>query len=281
MVVRVCIVVLCLTWWSSPLADQVCPDTLRFADTGIEGTEELQRAYTDFVEVVQTLTGVKIRFFPVGSRTTAVNALRFRQVDVVLAGPTEYLLMQQRLRGMHALAAIVRPEYSTVFIVPEDSDIRTLADLKGRHVAMKDHGSTTGHIIPSYMLHQAGLDLDRDVRISLIDGARMAALATGEVDAVGTGIRDYAPFVAQQSRGYRILAESDNMPGDLIIAGAHIDRQCAEHLSRAFLDNAPAILQAILNPGRRDKYVTAELVAVNDSDYDQIRSAMSLLGLMR
>ena len=281
MLARVVLVFCCIIGLVQPVAANVCPDTLRFADTGIEGTEELQRAYTDFVELVQALTGVEIRFFPVGSRTTAVNALRFRQVDVVLAGPTEYLLMQQRLPGIQALAAIVRPEYSTVFIVPEDSDIRVLADLKGRHVAMKDHGSTTGHIIPSYMLHQAGLDLDRDVRISLIDGARMAALASGEVDAVGTGIRDYAPFVARQPRAYRILAESENMPGDLIIAGAHIDRQCAEHLSRTFLANAPAILQAILNPGRRDKYVTAELVAVDDRDYDQIRSAMSLLGLTR
>lgn len=281
MLLRVAVFCCLITGLVSPLTARVCPETLRFADTGIEGTEELQRTYAEFVGLMQELTDVEIRFFPVGSRTTAVNALRFRQVDVVLAGPTEYLLMQQRLPGIRPVAAIVRPEYSTVFIVPEDSEIKTLADLKGRHVALKDHGSTTGHIIPTYMLHQAGLDLDRDLRISLIGGARMAALASGEVDAVGTGIRDFAPFVAQQPRAYRILAESDNMPGDPVVAGAHIDAECTAHLSRVFLDNAPALLQAILNPGQRDKYVTAEIVAVRDEDYDQVRSAMALLGLIR
>lgn len=264
-----------------PVLASDCPATLRFADTGIEGAEELQLAYTEFVNLLQEISGLGIRFFPVGSRTTAVNALRFRQVDVVLAGPTEYLLMQQRLPGIQPVAAIVRPEYSSVFIVPDDSDIQTLADLKGRHVAMKDHGSTTGHIIPSFMLHQAGLDLDRDVRISLIDGARMAALASGEVDAVGTGIRDFAPFVARQPRGYRIIAESAQMPGDPIIAGAHLEASCVAHLRRVFLDNDERLLQAILNPGRRDKYQTAQLVAVEDDDYDQVRDAMHLLGLLR
>ncbi len=273
-----CLLGLVLT---APLFAGPCPDTLRFADTGIEGAEELQRAYTEFVDLLSELTGLEVRFFPVGSRTTAVNALRFRQVDVVLAGPTEYLLMQQRMPGIQALAAIVRPQYSSVFIVPDDSPVRSLSDLKGRHVAMKDHGSTTGHIIPSYMLHQAGLDLDRDVRISLIDGARMAALASGEVDAVGTGIRDFAPFVERQSRAYRIIAESDNMPGDPIVAGAHIDAACAAFLTEILLANDQPLLQAILNPGRRDKYQTASLIAVEASDYDQVRAAMALLGLLR
>ena len=266
---------------TTPALAGSCPATLRFADTGIEGAEELQRAYTEFVDLLGEMTGLDIRFFPVGSRTTAVNALRFRQVDVVLAGPTEYLLMQQRMPGIQPLAAIVRPHYSSVFIVPDDSPVRSLSDLKGKHVAMKDHGSTTGHIIPSYMLHQAGLDLDRDVRISLIDGARMVALATDEVDAVGTGIRDFAPFVERQSRTYRIVAESDNMPGDPIIAGAHISAECVVFLSNILLDNDQALLQAILNPGRRDKYQTASLIAVEASDYDQVRAAMALLGLLR
>lgn len=264
-----------------PVKAQMCPATIRFADTGIEGTEELQRAYQLFVERLQQLTGLKVQFFPVGNRSTAVNALRFKQVDIVLAGPTEYILMQQRMQGIAPIAAIIRPEYSSVFIVPADSTLFTLTDLKGKHVAMKDHGSTTGHIMPSYMLHQAGLDLDRDLRISLIDGARMVALANGEVDAVVTGIRDVAPFVAQQTKAYRIIAQSDNMPGDPIIAGAHLPKNCVNFLRQVFLDNAESLLQAILDPGAREKYQTAHLKVVDDADYQQVRDAMRLLKILR
>ncbi|QTF93405.1 MAG: PhnD/SsuA/transferrin family substrate-binding protein [Halomonas sp. BM-2019] len=83
----------------------------------------------------------------------------------------------------------MRPEYYSVFIAPTDSDIETLEDLKGKHVAMKGHSSTTGHIMPSYMLHQAGLDIDRDLRISLQDGVvrRHRPLLGGESGAQRRG----------------------------------------------------------------------------------------------
>lgn len=261
-------------------AAESCPSTLRFADTGIEGTEELQLAYQDFVDELESRLNVAVEFFPVGNRTTAINALRFDQVDIVMAGPSEYVLMAEHVPGVQPISAIVRPEYYSVFIAPTDSDIASIEDLRGKHIAMKDHGSTTGHIMPSYMLHQAGLDLDRDVRITLLDGARMQALASGEVDAVGTGVRDFAPFVAQQGEeNYRIIARGQDMPGDPIIAGAHLSSECVSELKEAFLSDPQGLLQAILAPGERDKYLQAEMVAVEDSEYDVVRESYALLGL--
>lgn len=261
-------------------AAESCPTTLRFADTGIEGSEELQRAFSDFVEEVESRLGVTVEFFPVGNRTTAINALRFEQVDIVLAGPSEYVLMAERVEGTKPITAIVRPEYYSVFIAPTDSDIETLEDLKGKHVAMKDHGSTTGHIMPSYMLSQAGLDIDRDLRISLLDGARMQALASGEVDAVGTGVRDFAPFVAQHGEeNYRIIERGQDMPGDPMVAGPHISAECVSEMQEAFMNDPDGLLQAILAPGERDKYIGAEMVLVDDSEYDMVRESYALLGL--
>ncbi|PAU77197.1 phosphate/phosphite/phosphonate ABC transporter substrate-binding protein [Halomonas salipaludis] len=257
-----------------------CPTTLRFADTGIEGTEELQRAFQEFVDEVESRLGVEVEFFPVGNRTTAINALRFEQVDIVLAGPSEYVLMAERVEDIKPITAIVRPEYYSVFIAPTDSDIETLEDLRGKHVAMKDHGSTTGHIMPSYMLHQAGLDIDRDLQITLLDGARMQALASGEVDAVGTGVRDFAPFAEQHGEeNYRIIARGQDMPGDPMVAGPHIAADCVAEIQEAFMADPDGLLQAILAPGERDKYIGAEMVRVVDAEYDVVRDSYALLGL--
>lgn len=261
-------------------AADVCPATLRFADTGIEGTEELQRAFQDFVEEVENRLGVDVVFFPVGNRTTAINALRFEQVDIVLAGPSEYVLMAARVDGVQPISAIVRPDYYSVFIAPTGSGIESLEDLRGKHVAMKDHGSTTGHIMPSYMLDQAGLDIDRDMQITLLDGARMQALASGEVDAVGTGVRDFAPFVAQHgAENYQIIARGQDMPGDPIVAGPHLSSECVSFIKDAFMEDPDGLLQAILAPGERDKYIGAEMTLVDDSDYDIVRDSYALLGL--
>ncbi|MFS1414901.1 hypothetical protein BCU70_02570 [Vibrio sp. 10N.286.49.C2] len=262
----------------SASAFSACPDTLRFADTGIEGTEELQMTYQQFVQEVESRLDVNVEFFPVGNRTTAINALRFNQVDIVLAGPSEYVLMAEHVEGIKPVSAVVRPEYYSVFIAPVDSDINTLEDLKGKHVAMKDHGSTTGHIMPMYMLHKEGIDLDRDLKISLLDGARMQALASGEVDAVGTGIRDFSPFVEQQGEGkYKVVARSETMPGDPFVAGPHISQQCADFIQEKFMDDPEGLLQAILAPGKRKKYVGATMISVNDQAYDLVRESYSLL----
>lgn len=269
----------------APLAQaqaQDCPSPLRFADTGIEGAEELQRAYSGFASLLSERLGSEVTFFPVGNRTTAVNALRFRQLDVVLAGPSEYVLMSERVRGIQPVAAIERPEYYPVFVVRADSPLQTLADLRGRHVAMKDHGSTTGHILPTLMLHEAGFDLDRDLRVTLLGGARMEALASGGVDAVGTGIRDVAPYLARHgAESLRVLARGPDAPGDPFVAGAHLGPACVARLKRVLIDNADDVLDAILGSGRRDKYTEARVVPVDDTGYAGIRTAYGLLGLGR
>ncbi|WP_295890839.1 phosphate/phosphite/phosphonate ABC transporter substrate-binding protein [uncultured Vibrio sp.] len=269
---------LTLSLAASSVFASVCPDTLRFADTGIEGSEELQLTYNEFVSEVESRLGVNVEFFPVGNRTTAINALKFNQVDIVLAGPSEYVLMTEHVEGIKPISAVVRPEYYSVFIAPTDSGIDSLEDLKGKHVAMKDHGSTTGHIMPMYMLHKEGIDLDRDLNISLLDGARMQALASGEVDAVGTGVRDFAPFVEQQGEGkYKIVARSQSMPGDPLIAGPHITQQCSDFIQEKFMADPDGLLQSILAPGKRKKYVGAEMIIVNDAAYDMVRESYSLL----
>lgn len=274
--------VLLLTFLLAASAHAACPATLRFADTGLEGAEELQRAYAEFVGVMQSRLDARIEFFPVGNRTTAINALRFRQVDVVVAGPSEYVLMRERVPGVQPIAAIQRPDYRAVFIVRADSPIRSLADLRGRHVEMKDHGSTTGHILPSLMLREAGLDLDRDLRVTLLGGARMAALASGEVDAVGTGIRDLAPAQAQfGAERFRVIAEGEDAPGDPFVAGAHLPAACVARLQAVFEAEGEAILRAILAPGQQDKYLDARMVEVVDADYEPIRQTYRALGLSR
>ncbi len=260
-------------------ADASAPKVIRLADTGIEGMEDLARAYGPFVAELEKLTGVKVEFFPVSNRTAAVTALQFKQVDLILAGPSEYVSIASRLR-VRPMVGIARPRYHSVFVVRADSPIQTLADLRGRRIAMKDPGSTTGHIIPVRMLHQAGLDVDREVKILLLDGARLEALANGDVEALGSGVRDYDQLITRFGPGsYRIIAESQGMPNDLFIAGPTLPEAFVEQLSRQILAQGEPLMAAILGSSRRDRYDGARFVPVADSDYDVIREGYRLIGL--
>ena len=257
----------------------VCPETLRYADTGVEGMEELRRSFGPFVEVMEQTLGVKIRFFPVGNRTAVVNALRFRQVDVVMTGPSEYIALQTHARGAQPIVSLARPSYASIFIVPDNSPYQRLTDLKGARISMKSIGSTTGHIIPAYMLVEAGLDIDRDVRILNLGGTLFEALISGDVDAAATGIRDWEGFQQRTGGGYRILAQSEQMPDDLIVAGAHIPASCVAFMREAMLANSDALIQATLAPENRTRYQDATLIPVDDASYDVVRQAYAALGL--
>ncbi|HRI81968.1 MAG TPA: phosphate/phosphite/phosphonate ABC transporter substrate-binding protein [Opitutaceae bacterium] len=255
------------------------PKVIRLADTGIEGMEDLSRAYGPFVAELEKLTGVKVEFFPVSNRTAAVTALQFKQVDLILAGPSEYAAIASRL-PVRPVVGIERPQYHTVFVVKADSPIQSLSDLKGRKIAMKDPGSTTGHIVPVWMLHRAGLDVDRDVKILLLDGARLEALVTGDVDALGSGVRDYEQLIKRFGPGtYRIIAQSEAMPNDLILAGATLSEAFVAGLRQQILAHGEPLMEAILGSTRRDRYAGSRFVAVQDSDYDVIREGYRILGL--
>jgi len=257
-----------------------CPDTLRFADTGIEGMEEMVRTFGPFGEALGEAVGSKIEFFPVSDRTAAVNALQFDQVDIILAGPSEYAVMRAR-QDVQLMVGLERAEYGTTFVVHADSDIHSLEDLRGRDIALKDPGSTTGHIVPSWMLVNAGLDIDRDVNAHLLDGARFEALINRDVDAMGSGVRDVARLKERDPNGdYRVIAESDTMPRDAFVARGSLDQACVAHVNEQIMADAENLMEAILGPGRRDKYTNARFVNdLTEEEFDLITEAYDIVGI--
>jgi phosphonate transport system substrate-binding protein len=254
------------------------PTTLRFADTGIEGLEEMRRAFGPFVEEMERLTGVKVEFFPVGSRTMAATALQFDQVDLVLAGPTEYIFIRAR-QDVTPVVGIDREKYYSVFIVPADSPAQSLADLRGKVIGMKDVGSTSGHVMPSAMLIEAGLDPRRDVEIRMLGGTRIEALLNGDVDALADGVRIWDQIERRAPGRFRIIAESPALPRDVLVARGGLPKEVVERLRASMIAEGETLMQAMLSPAQRDRYTGGRFVPVTDSDYDDLRRTHEALGL--
>jgi phosphonate transport system substrate-binding protein len=88
-------------------------ETVRLAVTDLVGLEELQREFGAFRDKLSEVTGYDIEFTPVTNRTAAVEALRFKQVDFVLTGPAEYVVMQNRADAK-VVVGFSRPDYFPV-----------------------------------------------------------------------------------------------------------------------------------------------------------------------
>lgn len=262
----------------SPRELESRPETLKFADTGIDGLEELRRAFHGFVEVMEEVTALKVDFYPVADRTIAAAALDAGDVDIVLAGPTEYLFIRSR-SNVQPVVAIERAEYYSVVVVPVDSPAQSLTDLKGKKVAFKEPGSTSGHVVPARMFLDAGMEEGRDYMGPLVDKLRFELLYAGDVDAMVGGIRDFTKIEEDSPGKYRILARSAPLPRDIFVAREGLDPELVAVLGGKILANGDRIMEAMLGPGARDKYNGAKFVAVSDSDYDAMRETHEMLKL--
>ncbi|KPQ29854.1 MAG: phosphonate transport system substrate-binding protein [Marinobacter excellens HL-55] len=263
--------------------NEVCPNPIRMADTGIEGMGQLRDAFGPFSEEFKAVTGLDLEMFSLSNRTAAGSALQFDDVELVFAGPSEFVLFNKR-QPVDILFTIERPHYGSSFFVKSDSTVKSLKDLKGQRVALKDVGSTSGHIFPSQMLVQAGLDLDRDLDIVMAGDARIAALVNDDVAAMGGGNRDIEKIEALDPGGsYRVIAKSDRLPGDPVVMRANLAEECKTGLRKTLEANRDKLWEALIaterNEGKflnRDSYMAFD---IHPEDYAVVEEAYVNAGI--
>ncbi|MFT7311481.1 MAG: phosphonate transport system substrate-binding protein, partial [Paracoccaceae bacterium] len=91
-------------------ANQSMAETLRLAVTDIEGLEALQQEFGPFEAALEAAIGLDIELFAVSSRTSAVEAINQGQVDMILTGPAEYVVINE-LTNPVIIAGWQRPNY--------------------------------------------------------------------------------------------------------------------------------------------------------------------------
>jgi len=261
----------------------VCPSPLRMADTGIEGMGDLTEAFGPFAETFEELTGVELALYSLSNRTAAGTALQFDEVEFVFAGPSEFVLFQQ-LAEMDILFSIVRPNYGSSFVVKADSDIQTLADLKGKRVALKDVGSTSGHIFPMMLMAEAGLDPERDAEIIMAGDARIQVLINDDVDAMGGGNKDWDAVRKQDpDTEYRLLAQTDTLPGDPVVMRATLPQECRDALRVTLAEHSDVLWESLTATERNaDKFIERDAYMSFETDpaiYDVVRMAYTVAGI--
>lgn len=157
---------------------------MRLAAADIDGLEELQRQFGKFRETLSEATGLDVQFFPVSNRTVAGEALRAKQVEFVLTGPSEYVIYQSRVK-ITPVVAFSRADYSR----PSSSG-RIAASALGRGTEGQAHGFLghryLAHIGPSLLLAWGGLDPAKDIEAAPpVHQVGYTALKRGDVAALG------------------------------------------------------------------------------------------------
>lgn len=109
-----------------------------------------------------------------------------------------------------------------VILVREESDITTMADLKGKIFCYPDKKSTSGYLLPRAAMRQAGLDPDVDV-IAHFSGNHTQVIKDLGADVCPAGATYSGGYLAADRAGIKVartrqLAITGRSPQDMVVA---------------------------------------------------------------
>lgn len=259
---------------------------LRISAIPDEAPTELQRKFKPLGEYLSKETGMKVEFTPVTDYAAVVEALATKKIDMAWLGGFTYVQTKIRTSGT-ANPIIQRVEdekFTSVFIVPADSSLKALSELKGKTIAFGSPSSTSGHLMPRYFLMQAGINPDKDFKNIAFSGAHDATVAFVASGKADVGALNASVWVklneAKNPNALKSKVLSTTPPyfdynwtvrGDL-------DPVTVKKITEAFLklDANNPNHKEIMDLQRASKYVTTK-----SSNYDDIEKAARSAGLIK
>jgi phosphonate transport system substrate-binding protein len=257
-------------------------DKIRFAVTDVDGMEAMQREFGPFKDAFEKVSGLEVAFYPVPSRTAAVEAMAADQVDFVLTGPAEYVIFRARLKA-EPVVAWQRPDYFAQIVVLADGPIKTVADLKGKTVSFGEIGSTSQHLGPAQTLADFGLKYEADYKpIFVKRNVAVEALKRGDIAAIGMNL-DHLQVIREKMPGIglTVIARGRDLPNDVLIANPKVAPELVAKVRQTFLEHGNDLMQTVVT-GTDDnrKYAGGVFLPdVKDADYDYVRSMYATIGI--
>ena len=269
-----------------PGAAQAQGNVLRVSAIPDEAPTELQRKFKPLGDYLKAKTGMDVEFTPVSDYAAVVEGLATKKIDLAWLGG--FTFVQAKLRTDGQVVPIVqRAEDATFtarFIVPVDSPIKTIADLKGHTFVFGAPSSTSGHLMPRYFLQTQGIDAGKDFKTVAFSGAHdatVAFVASGRADAgvLNASVMDklveaHNPNAAK----VRVLATTPPFFDSNWTVRPGMDPALVKKLTDAFLalDASNPQQKEIMDLQRASKFIPTKA-----SNYDGIEAAGKAAGLIK
>lgn len=259
---------------------------LRVSAIPDEAPTELQRKFRPLGDYLEKETGLEVVFTPVSDYAAVVEGLAAKKIDLAWLGGFTYVQAKLRTNG-EALPIVQRAEdevFTSKFIVPADSPVKSLSELKGKTFAFGSPSSTSGHLMPRFFLLQDGIDPDRDFARIAFSGAHDATVgfvASGRAEAgvLNASVMDKLLEKGDANAGrVRVIATTPPYFDYNWTVRPGLDAALREKIANAFLKLDPA------DPAHRELMAlqrASKFVPTRSENYDGIERAARSAGLIK
>lgn len=251
--------------------------TVRFGIIPRDNPRIMYEKYQPLLDYLSTKTPYAYELVLKKNYEEAVNALASGETDIALLGPLTYL----EARAKHGVVCILKPRgadgsarHKSVIIKRKDDPLKSLSELKGKSVAFASSKSTSGNLVPRYLLASNGIHLEDLKGYANFDyhDSVVKAVLKGQYSA--GAVRDSVARKYVKS-GIETIAESEAIPTGPLVAGRGVSSSIVETIKRALLELSPSEEggQRILK--RLDEDFRNGFVEASDRDYGNIRSQIN------
>ncbi|HLE40543.1 MAG TPA: phosphate/phosphite/phosphonate ABC transporter substrate-binding protein [Nitrospirota bacterium] len=229
---------------------------------------DLYKMFKPIADYVSQKTGKPVEFRIGKTYAETVDAVGKGEMDFAFIGPSLYVEARSKY-NVTPLAQIVndgKPSFYGVIAVKKGSGISSIKELKGRTFTFGDRESTLTHIVPLYMLMDAGVQLADLKQYSFVGTHDNVALnvVRGSFDAAGL-----QPDVAAKykDQGLEVIARSADLPEHVFVAAKSLDAATMTKIQTALLVMDSTLLKGI-------KGSVTGIQKFSDKDFDVLRKVM-------
>ena len=258
------------------------PDTLNmvFVPASEKGDN---KDYESLIAIIETLADIKIKPIRVTDYNAAVESMRAGRAHIAWYGGKTYIQAAE-MAGAEAFAAGVRKGddtagYYAYFVVPVDSPLKTLEDVRGQILGLNSIGSTSGDLIPQVELMKVGLSTKNENDFAKVfyagshDACLLAAI-NKHVDVCGMSSRNFDARLADGTfklEQVRIIHRSSLVPPPPLAYSTKLSVELRDRIKKATLEAH--------KHGKIGGYggEMSHYIEVTDADYDLLREMDRLL----
>lgn len=238
---------------------------------------KLEKKFSPLVDYLSTQLGTTVKLEISKDYAAHIDAIGQDRFDIAYAGPASYVKMTDKY-GLKPFLARSENDGKATFkgaiLVSKHSKIQTLADLKGKHFAFGSPSSTMSHLVPRYMLLEAGItgsDLGSFEFLGNHDQVASSVLL-GDFDA---GAVKSSVFKKYEPKGLRLLAWTPPISTHMFVAGKQVPEAEIANIREALLAvNTSPDKEKVLKPIKKS---LTGFVPGTDADYDNLRNILNEL----